>query len=80
MSEYRVTWKAARVNAGYTLKEVADLTGKCIDTIMRYEKDSSNIPLDLMNTLLKLYGVPASIIFCGKESDFIGKIKKKQSA
>lgn len=77
MPEYRISWKAARVNAGLTLKDVAHATGRCIDTIMRYEKDSSNIPLDLMNVLLELYGVPAAMIYCGKESDLIGKLKRK---
>lgn len=79
MLEYRISWKAARVNAGMTLKDVAHSTGRCIDTIMRYEKDSSNIPLDLMNALLELYGVPAAMIYCGKESDLIGKQRSKSA-
>lgn len=72
MPEYEITWRAARVNAGYTLKEISELTGKCIDTIHRYEKDSSEIPLDLMTKLLEFYKVPEMIIFCGVESDLIG--------
>ncbi|MEK0313704.1 helix-turn-helix domain-containing protein [Cohnella sp. 56] len=72
MPEYKVTWRAARVNAGYTLKEVANLTDRSIDTIHRYERDSRDIPFDLMGQLLSLYSVPQDMVFCGKESDLIG--------
>ena len=70
---FRITWRAARVNRGYTLKQAAELAGKNIDTIMRYEKDSTEIPHDLMLFLLGLYDVPADVIRCGLESDLIGK-------
>lgn len=72
---FRITWRAARVNRGYTLKKAAELSGKNIDTIMRYEKDSTDIPHSLMQSWLDLYDVPVDIIFCGLESDFNGKEK-----
>jgi transcriptional regulator with XRE-family HTH domain len=72
---FRITWRAARVNRGYTLKEVAELSGKSIDTVIKYEKDSFDIPYDLMQLWLKLYNVPADNIHCGRESDLIGKEK-----
>lgn len=28
MDDYKITWRAARVNAGYTLKEVSEITKK----------------------------------------------------
>lgn len=76
MPDYKISWTAARVNAGYTLKQAANQTGRSIDTIHRYEKDSSGIPLDLMSALLELYKVPPALVFCGKQSDLIGKVKQ----
>lgn len=70
---FRITWRAARINRGLTLKDVAEFTGKSIDTIIKYEKDSTDIPYDLMQRLLGLYGVPIEHIHCGRESDLIGK-------
>ena len=70
---FKITWRAARVNRGYNQAEVAELSGKNIDTVTKYEKDSTEIPYSLMQTWLDLYGVPADIIFCGLESDFTGK-------
>lgn len=72
MLNFRITWRAARVNQGYTLRQVAALSGKCVDTIIRYEKDSTDIPHDLMMLWLRLYEVPPTMVFCGRESDLIG--------
>lgn len=72
MTKFQITLKAARVNRGLQLKEVAALTGKSVDTILKYEKDSTDIPRDLMLALLSLYVMPADHIFFGKESDLIG--------
>lgn len=67
-----LTLRAARVNRGLALKEVAAETGKSPETINRYERDSTNIPRSLMEQLLRIYGVDADHIFFGRESDFTG--------
>lgn len=72
-----ITLRAARVNRGLTLKDVASLTGKSDMTILKYEKDSTDIPRDLMQKLLEIYDVRYDNIFFGKESDFIEQYKKK---
>lgn len=72
MEPFKITLRAARVNSGLSTKEVAELTGRSYDTINRYEHDSTNIPQDLMITLLNLYKVPFSYIFFGKESEKLG--------
>lgn len=72
---FKITWRAARVNRGLTLEEVAEISGKSKDTVMRYEKDSSSIPYDLKNLWLSLYDVPEEFIYFGLESDLIGKSK-----
>jgi transcriptional regulator with XRE-family HTH domain len=69
---FKVTLRAARINRGFTLKEVAEKTGKCIDTISKYEADSSSIPHEFMVMLLELYQVPFGHVFFGKESEFHG--------
>lgn len=73
---YKITLRAARINCGLTVKDVATKTGKCIDTISKYESDSSSIPHELMITLLELYKAPFDLIFFGKESEFHGFIFK----
>ncbi len=73
MKNFQITLRAARVNCGLTLKDVAKKTGRNVDTIMKYEKDSSNIPRGLMVQLIDIYGVDFDALFFGKESDFIGQ-------
>lgn len=62
----QITLKAARINAGLTAKEVGKLVGKNYQTILKYEQDSSNIPLDFGKELAKLYNYPFNYIFLGK--------------
>lgn len=78
MEKLKLTLRAARTNRGHTLKDVAKLTSRSIDTINRYEIDSSRIPRDLMEELLDLYQVDGNLIFFGKESDFTGKTKQNK--
>lgn len=77
MPDFYITLRAARVNRGFTLKDVAVKVNKCTETISRYEADSTDIPRDLSVQLLELYGVPANYIFFGKESSFTGRINKR---
>lgn len=78
MEPFKITLRAARVNSGLTTKEVAELTGRCFDTINRYELDSTNIPHELMVSLLNLYKVPFSYIFFGNESEKLGFNQSKK--
>ncbi|HEM3225994.1 helix-turn-helix domain-containing protein [Streptococcus suis] len=59
------TLKACRVNAGYTLRQVAKKVGKNFQTISKYEKDSTIIPFELLKDLSKLYRVKFDDIFLG---------------
>ncbi|MHC3591745.1 helix-turn-helix domain-containing protein [Streptococcus suis] len=59
------TLKACRVNAGYTLRQVAKKVGKNFQTISKYEKDSTIIPFELLKDLSKLYRVKLGDIFLG---------------
>ncbi|HEM5194191.1 TPA: helix-turn-helix transcriptional regulator [Streptococcus suis] len=59
------TLKACRVNAGYTLRQVAKKVGKNFQTISKYEKDSTQIPFELLKELSELYRVKLDDIFLG---------------
>lgn len=72
MKELKLTLRAARVNAGYSQAEAAKELNKSIDTIGKYEADSSNIPRSLMEDFCRLYHIHPDNIFFGVESDFIG--------
>ncbi|HEM3634644.1 TPA: helix-turn-helix transcriptional regulator [Streptococcus suis] len=59
------TLKACRVNAGYTLRQVAKKVGKNFQTISKYEKNSTSIPFELLKELSELYRVKLDDIFLG---------------
>lgn len=84
MKEFKITLRAARVNRGLTLKDVAEKTGKCAETISKYEIDSTDIPRDLSLKLIEIYEVPQDLLFFGSESSLNGlsysRKRKKQTA
>ncbi|MCM3632904.1 helix-turn-helix domain-containing protein [Paenibacillus camelliae] len=80
MSRFCITLRTARLLRGMTVKQVAIKTGKCVDTISKYEKDSTNIPRDLSIELIRLYNVPETVIYFGKESDLFGLVEDSAKA
>ncbi|WP_025706222.1 helix-turn-helix domain-containing protein [Paenibacillus graminis] len=65
---FKITLRAARVNKGMSQGEVAVEVNKSVDTVQKYEEDSTNIPHAFLLELLDLYDVPDEHIFLGKES------------
>jgi len=63
-----ITLREARINRELSVEEVAKYCKKTIDIIEEFEKDSSNIPPNLLISLLKLYNVNPESIFWGNES------------
>lgn len=63
-----ISLSSARVNAGLTIKEAAKMVGIHHETLSKYEKDSSDIPMSLLNKLSQLYQVPTDNIFLGKST------------
>ena len=53
----RISLKAARVNAGLSQKEVADILGVSNKTIHSWEKCDTFPSADYIDKLCKLYGV-----------------------
>jgi transcriptional regulator with XRE-family HTH domain len=53
----QITLEAARVNAGYKLKDVGKLVGKAPKTISNWEKGITTIPKVWFTKLCELYGI-----------------------
>lgn len=65
----KIKLKAARTNANFSAKEVAEIVGKSYQTILRYEKDSTDIPMGLARKLAEIYDYPIDFIFLGKTTE-----------
>lgn len=60
---YKVSLKAARVNANMTQKEAAAKLGVSTMAIVKWERgEDSTIPLATFHEMCSLYGVPADVI------------------
>ncbi|WP_353486102.1 helix-turn-helix transcriptional regulator [Apilactobacillus xinyiensis] len=70
------TLQAARINSGYTQKEVANKLKVNVNTIVSWEKDSSNLNFTRIQQLSTLYKVPMNMLFFGNKNEFIRKIRK----
>ena len=62
-----LTLKAARVNRGLSVKEVADSVGVTEDTIYRYESGKSSPKISVVVKMVELYGVTISDIDFGEQ-------------
>ncbi|MBF0714536.1 helix-turn-helix transcriptional regulator [Gemella sp. GH3] len=63
----QITLEAARVNAGLTMKEAGEKLNVHHQTISKYEKDSSKIPLNLLNAMSDLYKISKDRIYLGQK-------------
>ncbi|HET4580114.1 TPA: helix-turn-helix transcriptional regulator [Streptococcus pneumoniae] len=71
------TLKACRVNAGYTLQQVAKKVNKNFQTVSKYEKDSTYIPFELLKELSAIYQVKLDNIFLGDSTKKIELNKRE---
>ncbi|HHK6760607.1 TPA: helix-turn-helix domain-containing protein [Streptococcus pneumoniae] len=71
------TLKACRVNAGYTLRQVAKKVNKNFQTVSKYEKDSTYIPFELLKELSAIYQVKLDNIFLGDSTKKIELNKRE---
>ena len=71
--------EACRKNAGFSLKTASERLGINYQTLSKYEKDSSNIPLGLLKKMVSLYQVPLDYIFLGNKYELIRKISDERS-
>jgi len=77
---FHITLKAARVNAGFTRKEVAKIFGCHSQTIANYEYDSTNVPRPFFMKLEEVYGIPMQYLYFGQEEKFHEEKRKVLSA
>jgi phage transcriptional regulator, cro/CI family protein len=68
-SVQKMTLRALRTNYDLTAKEAADKIGIHPQTLLKYEHDSSRIPMDLLLKLAALYKIDSNFIFLGSKSD-----------
>lgn len=73
----KITLKAARTNAGYTLSEAAELLGVSVATLHKWEGDSSDIKISSSKKIEEVYGYPTEFIFFGNSLEF-NSINKKE--
>ena len=63
-TDFKITLKAARVNAGMTQKEAAAMMGISNQTLLKWEKQPEKIPGERYSQICKIYGIPVSrVIF-----------------
>lgn len=74
-----ISLRSARVNAGLTIKGAAKIIGIHHETLSKYEKDSSNIPMSLLNKLSNLYQIPTDYIFLGERYELIRIIERERA-
>lgn len=73
---FKISLTAARINAGYTLEEVAEKLHKSKPTIIAYEKGKAAIDVYTFNELCELYKVPKEYIILPRYSTQSGKENK----
>ena len=71
----KITLAALRVRAGYIQKEAAPLLGINRATLLRYERDCSNMPAGLVNKMAALYKCPPELIFIGDSAKFAESLR-----
>lgn len=76
----KLTIKACRINAGYTLVEASDKLEINKSTLSKYENDSTDISISLLNKISDLYQMPKDYIFIGKKYELNRIIQNKQLA
>lgn len=65
---FKITLTAARVNAGFTLDEVAERINKSKGTIIAWEKGKTSIDVHNFKELCDLYNVPMEFIILPSNS------------
>ncbi len=67
----RISLEAARVNAGLTQKELAEMLGVSNVTIVNWEKGNSEPSVSQLRKISELSGIPMDFIFIPDKSNKI---------
>ncbi|WP_336746621.1 helix-turn-helix domain-containing protein [Paenibacillus sp. y28] len=71
MRTYKITIRAARINAGLTGTQAADLLGISARTLSKYERNSGKMTLGVIVKMLAVYAVPYDLLYFGPESECV---------
>ena len=63
MSEFKISWKAASVNAGLSQKNVCKIVHKTNKTLVNWETGKTRIDKANLSMLCKLYCIDMKYIF-----------------
>ncbi|GKT04663.1 helix-turn-helix transcriptional regulator [Furfurilactobacillus entadae] len=73
--EERMTLKALRARMGMTQNEAGKAIGVDRSTLARWEKDASEIPFNITDTISRVYKYPKDQIFFGNSIALSDKLK-----
>lgn len=73
----KMTLPSLRVRMDMTQEEAASKLGITKETLRRWEKDPSKVPIGFMQRLADLYCIPMDHIFFDKSIVFSDKVKKE---
>lgn len=80
VKEQMMTLASLRNRVRMTQTEVADKIGVTKDTVVRWERDSSNMPIKFMFIFSDLYKYPMDGIFFGDSIAFSDSLKESEVA
>ncbi|AMB93603.1 helix-turn-helix domain-containing protein [Aerococcus sanguinicola] len=63
--------KACRINCGLSAETVADFCGIHVQTLRRYERDSSSMPCQVLENLCYLYQMEKEHIYLGSADELV---------
>ncbi|MDK6804438.1 helix-turn-helix transcriptional regulator [Aerococcus sp. UMB1112A] len=70
--------KACRVNSGLSAESVADYCGIHVQTLRRYERDSSQMPCHILEAMCYLYQMDKDYIYLGDAEDLVVTITSRR--
>lgn len=74
----KLTLKKARLLAGLTQKEVADILGVHVQTYMKWERNPEDMSVGTAKQLSKIFNVDFEEIFFDNESNLIRQEKARE--
>ena len=77
VAEQLFTLSSLRNRLGLTIEDVSKFTGFSVYKLMKYEEDSTDLPMDMAKIFAELYCVPFQSIFFGKRLTLSYELRKK---
>lgn len=68
MKDYKLSLRAARINANMTQAEVASMAKIDTSTLKRWEANEDKVPIPAIYMLCAIYAVPIELLACGSRT------------